>query len=107
MSYFLTLSLLFILGKCTLFRPVKKQAEESDIIDIFITNLQETDQNHFVIKEKTPQASFSQFMAHLLLIQHPKNVFVEVFTSKNQNKNQIEETLKNMNFHFFQVTTAI
>jgi hypothetical protein len=56
-----------------------------------------------VIKEKTPRSCYSQFMAKLLVLQHPEKQVITVYASKEQNKHQLESTLKNMNFQFYTV----
>jgi hypothetical protein len=98
-SYLLTFPLLYIIGRCTVFRPGPLSKHENDVIDICLSSSPEC----LRIEEKTSRASMSQLLANLLLIQHPEHISVEVRASKAHNKEIIESTLKNMRFKDFTV----
>jgi hypothetical protein len=82
---------------------------ESDSMEVHISSLsslyilEDWKENVIIIKEKTPSACFSQFMAVLLLQKNPETKKITVHASKAQNKSQLEETLKNMNFQSYAV----
>lgn len=77
------------------------QTSKNDTMEIFIFS--DDTEECVVIKEKTPSACFSQFMAVLLLQKNPETKKITVHASKAQNKSQLEETLKNMNFQSYAV----
>ena len=57
------------------------------------------------IQEKSFSACYASLLAHLLQIRNPSQTVLYISLPEKERKRELEDTLKNMNFVYFTVTT--